>query len=77
LRAFVIGNLAAVPGTLFEIRYPDGDFEMDAFSQLPPPAVGQTIRRRGRLWKIVSRTEGRPVVVRVELADGRGPSARS
>jgi hypothetical protein len=37
LRGSIVGNLAAVPGTLFEIRYPDGEFKMDALSQLPPP----------------------------------------
>ena len=55
-----------MPGRLFEIRYPNGDFELDAFSQRPPPAIGETIRRRGNLWKVVSRKDGQPVVIRVE-----------
>jgi hypothetical protein len=59
-----------VPGRLYEIRFPDGAFEVDASLQHPPPAVGDTIRRKGKVWKVVSATSDRaPVVVRVELAE--------
>jgi len=36
-----------MPGRLFEIRYPNGDFEMSAFTQQRPPEIGETLRRRG------------------------------
>jgi hypothetical protein len=59
-----------VPGRLYEIRFPDGAFEVDASLQHPPPAVGDTIRRKGRVWKVVSATtDGAPVVVKVEPAE--------
>jgi hypothetical protein len=57
-----------MPGRSFEIRYPNGDFEIDA-APYPPPAVGDAIRRKGQLWRVTARTEGKPVVVRVELAE--------
>jgi hypothetical protein len=40
-----------MPGRLFEIRYPNGDFEMSAFTQQPPPEIGETLRRKGKLWR--------------------------
>lgn len=60
-----------MPGRSFEVRYPDGDFEIDASQNQPPPAVGATIRRKGQLWRVTARTDGKPVVLRVELADER------
>ena len=55
-----------MPGRLFEIRYPNGDFEMNAFTQKPPPKIGETLRRRGKLWRVVSKTTYEPFVVQVE-----------
>jgi hypothetical protein len=60
-----------MPGRSFEIVYPNGDFEIDASRQHPPPAVGDTIRRQGKLWKVTARMEGKPVIVRVELVEPR------
>ena len=55
-----------MPGRIYEIRFPNGDFEIDAGSQNPPPAVGDTIRRRGQLWRVTAKSEtGRRIVVRV------------
>jgi hypothetical protein len=58
-----------MPGRSFTIHFPDGHYEVDAMSQRPPPAVGETIRRAGKLWRITERADGPPVVVRVELAE--------
>ena len=66
-----------MPGRLFEIRFPNGDFEMDAFTQQAPPAIGETLRRRGKLWRVVSKTLEEPFVVRVEPVPDRGKVARS
>jgi hypothetical protein len=60
-----------MPGRSFEIVYPNGDFEIAASRQHPPPAVGDTIRRRGKLWKVTATTDGKPVIVRVELVEER------
>ena len=64
-----------MPGRLFEIRYPNGDFEMDAFTQQPPPEIGETLRRRGQLWRVVSKTFDEPFIVRVEPVPDRGKAA--
>jgi hypothetical protein len=66
-----------MPGRLFEIRYPNGDYEMDAFTQQAPPDVGETLRRRGRLWRVVSRTTYEPFVVQVQPVPERGNPPRS
>lgn len=50
----------------FEIRYPDGDYEIVA-AERSPPAVGETIRHKGQLWKVTATTDGGSVVVHVEL----------
>lgn len=60
-----------MPGRLFEIRYPDNYFEFDARTGAPPPKVGDTLRRRGRLWKVTSRTDDIPVIVEVAPAEER------
>jgi hypothetical protein len=65
-----------MPGRSFEILYPNGDFEIDASGQSPPPAVGDTIRRKGQLWRVTAATGGRPIIVRVEPAKGRTRDAR-
>jgi hypothetical protein len=65
-----------LPGTFFEIRYPNGDFEIDGASQSPPPLVGEMIRRRGKLWRVTGRFKrGTLPVVRVEPAQ-KDSSAR-
>jgi hypothetical protein len=66
-----------MPGRLFEIRYPNGDFEMSAFTQQRPPEIGETLRRRGKLWRVVSKTNYEPFVMRVEPVPDRGNAARS
>jgi hypothetical protein len=53
----------------FEIRYPDGDFEVD--NTVRTPVVGDTIWRKGRPWKVTHMTSGSPVVVHVEIAADR------
>ena len=58
-----------MPGRSYEIVYPNGDFEIDASWQHPPPAVGDTLRRKGKLWRVIATTDGKPVIVRVELAE--------
>jgi hypothetical protein len=60
-----------MPGRSFEIVYPNGSFEIDASGQHPPPAVGDVIRRRGKLWRVTATTDGKPVIVRVELVEER------
>ena len=65
-----------MPGRSFAIRYPNGDFEMDAFTQQAPPAVGSTIRRRGKLWAVREWEDGPPIVVRVEAVEEPTEPAR-
>jgi acyl dehydratase len=60
-----------MPGRLFEIRFPNGDFEVDASRQKAPPAIGETLRLRGKLWRVAERREGPPVTVRVEAVEER------
>jgi hypothetical protein len=57
-----------MPGRLVEIRYPDNYFELEATTESPPPAVGDT-----RLWIVTSRAEGPPVILRVEAVGGLPP----
>jgi hypothetical protein len=58
------------------IRYPDGGFEIDAGTKSPPPKVGDTLSRRGALWKVTGRIDGRPVIIRVE-PNGRSAVSRA
>ena len=60
-----------MPGRTFEIVYPNGDFEIDVSGQHAPPAVGDMIRRLGKLWRVTATTDGKPVIVRVELVEER------
>jgi hypothetical protein len=60
-----------MPGRTFEIIYPNGDFEIDASGQHPPPTVDDTIRRQGKLWRVTATTDEKPVIVRVELDERR------
>jgi hypothetical protein len=58
---------------VFEIRYPDGDFEMAATQIHGVPVAGDRFRRKNRLWQ-VTYTEGRrPVLIHVEPVDERSP----
>jgi hypothetical protein len=66
-----------MPGRSFEIRFPNGDFEVDASGQRPPPEVGETIRRNGKLWKVTARRDARPVIVQVELVEEPAKSISS
>ena len=63
---------------VFEIRYPDGDFEIAATEIHRVPAAGDRLRRKGCVWR-VTRTEGRnPVLVYVDLPGRRsGTRVRS
>jgi len=58
-----------MPGRSFEIRFPDGTFEIGASNEHPPPEIGDTIRRRGKLWRVTARRDGMPVLVRVALVE--------
>jgi hypothetical protein len=58
-----------MPGRSFEIRFPDGTFEIDASNAHPPPEIGDTIRRSGKLWRVTARSDGMPVIVRVALVE--------
>jgi hypothetical protein len=56
---------------VFEIRYPDGDFEIAATQVHRLPVAGDRLRRKNRLWQ-VTYTEGRrPMLVHVELVGER------
>ena len=65
-----------MPGRLYEVRFPNGDFEMSASRQHPPPAIGDILDRRGKLWLVVSKTLEEPFVVRVEPVDERRKAPR-
>ena len=45
-----------MPARPFEIRYPDGDFEI-AYTRRPSPTVGQTIQRKNRVWDVIRRED--------------------
>jgi len=62
-----------MPARPFEIRYPDGDFEID-YTRRPLPAVGETIQRENRVWEVTRREDrdaegGGAVFVYVEPAE--------
>jgi hypothetical protein len=46
-----------MPARAFVIRFPNRDYEYD-FSRRAAPAIGQTVRRNGELWKVVRITQG-------------------
>jgi len=69
-----------MPARPFEIRYPDGDFEI-AYTRRPFPTVGQTIRRKNRVWEVTHREDrdadgGDAVFVYVEPAGAPGGDGR-
>jgi hypothetical protein len=56
---------------VFEIRYPDGDFEIAATQVHSVPVAGDQFRRKDRLWRVTHTEGGRPVLVHVELVERR------
>jgi hypothetical protein len=58
-----------MPGRAFEIRFPNGDYEIDASGQQPPPNVGDVIRRNGELWRVKARSDDKPIRLWVEVAE--------
>jgi hypothetical protein len=58
-----------MPGRSFAVYFPNGTFEIDASNEHPPPEVGETIRRSGKLWRVTSRSDAEPVIVRVALVE--------
>jgi hypothetical protein len=57
-----------MPARAFVIRFPNGDFEYD-FTRLAVPAVGETVRKKGLLWRVTRITQDRPVTVHVARVD--------
>jgi hypothetical protein len=55
-----------VLGRAFQIRYPNGDFEIAVSQRSSPPVVGETMRRRGRLWRVRETSDGEYLVLHVE-----------
>ena len=41
----------------FVIRFPNGDYEYE-LSRRVAPAIGETVRRKGVLWKVARITQG-------------------
>jgi len=58
-----------MPGRSYEVIFPNGDFEIDAGTQGPPPAVGDVIRRKGTFWRVTATQGQSPIIVRVEAAE--------
>jgi len=60
-----------MPSRAFVVRFPNGDFEYDVRSRAAPE-VGDTMRRRGALWKVTTRDARDAVLtVHVEAVDER------
>ena len=60
-----------MPSRAFVVRFPNGDFEYDVHSRAAPE-VGDTMRRRGALWKVTTRDARDAVLtVHVEAVDER------
>jgi len=60
----------------YVIRFPNGDFEVDVSNGVTP-AVDQTVRRRGVLWKVTGTARDVVSTVHVERVARRrtdGPS---
>jgi hypothetical protein len=57
-----------MPARAFVIRFPNGDFEYD-FTRLAVPVVGETVRKKGLLWRVTRITQDRPVTVHVARVD--------
>jgi hypothetical protein len=41
-----------MPAKAFVIRFPNGDYEYE-LSGRTAPGIGETVRRKGELWKVV------------------------
>ena len=59
----------------FVLRFPDGDFELDA-THFEPPAIGDTIRRRNQLWIVTQMTANEPPVFLLERTPQRDTRLR-
>ena len=59
-----------MPTTAFVIHFPNGDYEYDMRSA-DAPVIGDTVRRRGLLWKVTKRSS-RDVVVTLEVEPVEG-----
>ena len=58
-----------MPGRAFVIHFPNGDFEYDV-RPAAAPEVGETVRRRGALWRVTTRqTHDIVVSLHVEPVD--------
>jgi hypothetical protein len=66
-----------MPGRAFQIRYPDNTYEIHARTESPPPSIGDTLRGRGKLWKVTSTTHGVPMILRVEPVEERRKGSSS
>ncbi len=68
-----------MPGKAFVIRFPNGDFEYDlTVTGHVLPAVGDTMSRRGALWRVTQITPELVDVVHVERVSIREtPSSAS
>jgi hypothetical protein len=55
----------------FVIRFPNGDFEY-AVSRRATPSVGDTLRRRGLLWRVIRQVRNSVLEVHVEPAEEGG-----
>jgi hypothetical protein len=55
----------------FVIRFPNGDFEYDVTGRAIP-SVGETLRRRGMLWRVIRRARNSVLEVHVEPAEEGG-----
>jgi hypothetical protein len=58
-----------MPAKALLIRYPDGDFEYD-FTRQALPAIGDTIKRKGELWRVTQFTRDSVPTAFVERAEG-------
>jgi hypothetical protein len=58
-----------------ELRFPDGEFEIDTTDRVPQ--VGEVVTRNGRVWKVDAIEPGIPTVVVMQAApiapDGEDP----
>jgi len=50
----------------FEIRFPDGDYEIDVTTTRPVPAAGDVLRRKHESWRVGRVEAGRIPIVYVE-----------
>jgi hypothetical protein len=57
-----------MPAKAFVIRFPSGDFEYD-LRRADAPKVGETISKRGLLWRVTQVTQEQPPTVRVAPVD--------